>query len=797
MKNLLIVESPAKAKTIAKYLGPNYQVVASFGHIRDLPSKDGSVDPKQDFLMHYQVSAKSTKHVQNIVSKAKEVEKIILAPDPDREGESIAWHILEVLKQKKAINSKTLIERVVFNAITKNSVLEAIKNPREINLDLVNAQQARRALDYLVGFNLSPVLWRKLPGSKSAGRVQSVALRIICDREQEIEVFQTIEYWSINLHLSTENKQDFLANLVEYQGKKLEKFSLNNQNQAQEISQNLQNKQYAVSKIEKKQSKRKPYPPFTTSSLQQEAARKLGFSASKTMLIAQKLYEGIEINGNSLGLITYMRTDSIHIINEAINQIREVVQNNYGPNYIPKTANVFKSKVKNAQEAHEAIRPTDFNFEPEKVKNFLENDFFALYNLVWKRTIASQMSEAVFDQVVVEIITQPDFAKARAVGSVLQFDGFYKVYKEDQDDNQNEEEEKQPLPIMQPNQQLDLLNINTKQHFTEPPPRYSEASLVKKMEELGIGRPSTYASIISVLQDRGYVVLEKKRFFPEERGRIVTTFLKEFFSKYVEFDYTANLEDELDNISNGKLNWKNFLQHFWLTFFQNIEQVQAKPFIEVIETLKNKFSEYIFKKDAKTGQILNKCPSCQTGELNLKIGKFGAFIGCSNYPECKHIKPMFSGGDAEANQINTAETKCLGEDPATKLNILLKSGPYGFYLELENSNSESQNSKNNKKTKPKRVSLPKNLQPDSITLETAVSLLSLPREIGIYPQTKEKIIANIGPYGPYLLHNKKFISVKEDNILEIGLNRAIDLIALDQEKPPKKTFNSKKTTKKK
>ena len=433
MKNLLIVESPAKAKTIAKYLGPNYQVVASFGHIRDLPSKDGSVDPKQDFLMHYQVSAKSTKHVQNIVSKAKEVEKIILAPDPDREGESIAWHILEVLKQKKAINSKTLIERVVFNAITKHSVLEAIKNPREINLDLVNAQQARRALDYLVGFNLSPVLWRKLPGSKSAGRVQSVALRIICDREQEIEVFQTIEYWSINLHLSTENKQDFLANLVEYQGKKLEKFSLNNQNQAQEISQNLQNKQYAVSKIEKKQSKRKPYPPFTTSSLQQEAARKLGFSASKTMLIAQKLYEGIEINGNSLGLITYMRTDSIHIINEAINQIREVVQNNYGPNYIPKTANVFKSKVKNAQEAHEAIRPTDFNFEPEKVKNFLENDFFALYNLVWKRTIASQMSEAVFDQVVVEIITQPDFApdfaKARAVGSVLQFDGFYKSTK--------------------------------------------------------------------------------------------------------------------------------------------------------------------------------------------------------------------------------------------------------------------------------------------------------------------------------------------------------------------------------
>ena len=797
MKNLLIVESPAKAKTIAKYLGANYQVVASFGHIRDLPSKDGSVDPKQDFLMHYQVSAKSTKHVQNIVSKAKEAQKIILAPDPDREGESIAWHILEVLKQKKAITSKTEVERVVFNAITKNSVLEAIKNPREINLDLVNAQQARRALDYLVGFNLSPVLWRKLPGSKSAGRVQSVALRLICDREQEIEMFQTTEYWSIALQLNTESKQDFLANLIEYQGKKLEKFSVNNQQQAQEILQNLQDKQYAVSNIEKKQTKRKPYPPFTTSSLQQESARKLGFSASKTMLIAQKLYEGIEINGNSLGLITYMRTDSIHIINEAVEQIRQVVQNNYGSNYIPKTAHIFKSKVKNAQEAHEAIRPTDFSLEPEKIKQFLEPDFFALYNLIWKRTLASQMSESIFDQVIAEITTKPNFAKARAVGSVLKFDGFYKVYKEDQDDSSNtEDEEKQPLPEMQVNQSLDLLKVHTKQHFTEPPPRYSEASLVKKMEELGIGRPSTYAAIISVLQDRGYVVLEKKRFFPEERGRIVTTFLKEFFSKYVEFDYTAKLEDELDNISNGKLNWKQFLQTFWLAFFQNIEQVQAKPFIEVIDTLKNKFSEYIFKKDAKTGEILNKCPTCQTGELNLKIGKFGAFIGCSNYPECKHIKPMFSGGDAETKPENIAENKCLGVDPTTNLNILLKSGPYGFYLELENSNSATSTTKAKAKIKPKRISLPKNLAPNDITLKTAISLLSLPREIGIYPETKEKIIANIGPYGPYLLHNKKFISVKEDNILEIGLNRAIDLIALAEEKPPKKTFNTKKTKKK-
>jgi len=778
MKNLLIVESPAKAKTIGKYLGKDYQVVASFGHIRDLPSKDGSVDPNQDFAMHYQISAKASKNVQEIISKAKLAQKIILAPDPDREGESIAWHILEVLKQKKAITAQTAIERVVFNAITKNSVLDAIKQPRQIDLNLVNAQQARRALDYLVGFNLSPVLWRKLPGSKSAGRVQSVALRLICDREQEIDNFQTQEYWSITLNLKTIANKQFTANLIEYAGSKIEKFSITSNDQAQAITKELEGKNYIVNSIEKKQSKRRPNAPFTTSSLQQEAARKLGFSASKTMLIAQKLYEGIDVNGNSLGLITYMRTDSIHIIPEAVNQIRTVINKDYGQEYAPKTANIFKSKVKNAQEAHEAIRPTDFSLDPEKIKNNLDKDQFSLYNLIWKRTVASQMSDAVFDQVVVEIITNPALAKARAVGSTLKFDGFYKIYREDTDDQNNEEDE-QKLPKIQENEQLNLVNINPAQHFTEPPPRYSEASLVKKMEELGIGRPSTYAAIISVLQDRGYVILEKKRFFPEERGRIVTTFLKEFFAKYVEFDYTANLEDELDAVSNGNLEWKKFLHNFWLFFYENIQNVQAKSFIEVGDILKSKLSEHIFKKDSKTQQIINDCPSCKTGKLDIKIGKFGGFVGCSNYPECKHIKPLFSNNEDVENP-KTVEPRLLGQYSKTKQDILLKSGPYGFYLELQGEDQQKQSgkaSKSKKQDKPKRVSLPKNLDPQNIDLTTATALLDLPREVGIHPETKEKIIANIGPYGPYLLHNKKFISLKEDSVFEVGLNRAVDLIA--------------------
>lgn len=828
MKNLLIVESPAKAKTIGKYLGKDYHVLASFGHIRDLPSKDGSVEPNNDFAMNYQISAKSTKHVKDIVDKAKDCQKIILAPDPDREGESIAWHILEVLKSKKAIKSTTKVERVVFNAITKNSVLEAIKKPREIDMDLVDAQQARRALDYLVGFTLSPVLWRKLPGSRSAGRVQSVALRLICDREEEIEKFRSEEYWDIKINLQNPDNQKFQATIFEIEGKKLEKFSITNEENANEIKQILDQKKYRVSSIIKKQAKRRSYPPFTTSSLQQESARKLGFSVSKTMMIAQKLYEGIEVNGSSQGLITYMRTDSIDVAPEAIILVRNAIKNLYGDKYLPENPNIFKSKVKNAQEAHEAIRPADFSLEPEKIRHSLDNDQFALYSLIWKRMVASQMSDAIFDQVVVEILTEPTYAKAKAVGSTIKFDGFYKVYREDLDENsESEDETKIHLPELNEKDPLNLIDVDPLQHFTEPPPRYSEASLVKKMEELGIGRPSTYANIISVLQDRGYVKLDKKRFFPEERGRIVVTFLKEFFAKYVEFGYTASLEDELDIISNGEMDWKIFLKKFWKDFNGNIGEVMEKPFPEVLEVLNQKFGEHIFGRD-ESGKLKNTCPTCKKGQLGLRLGKFGSFIGCSNYPECKHTMQIFGEESAvgENGELKPQfEPRNLGKDPKTGYEILVKIGPYGPYLELEGSEIEDKSldkkdeedeektpkktakkttKKTTKKTakkavkKPKRISIPKNIDPALIDIEVALGLLTLPRDVGIHPETGQKIVANIGPFGPYLLHDKKFTSVKkEDDILEIGLNRAIDLITQAAEKralnpnPTKRTFGKR------
>ncbi|MBU6338824.1 MAG: type I DNA topoisomerase [Rickettsiales bacterium] len=802
MKNLLIVESPAKAKTIAKYLGKDYQVAASFGHIRDLPSKDGSVEPDNDFLMHYQVSPKSTKHVSDIVAKAKECDKLILAPDPDREGESIAWHVLEVLKKKKAITAKTEVERVVFNAITKNSVIEAIKHPRQIDMDLVNAQQARRALDYLVGFTLSPILWRKLPGSRSAGRVQSVALRIICDREEEIESFKSEEYWDIKIDLKTAKGAQFQANIVEVDGAKLEKFSITNEETAEKIKKFLSEKNYQVLKITKKQAKRRSYPPFTTSSMQQEAARKLGFSASKTMMLAQRLYEGVEIQGAAQGLITYMRTDSIAVTPEAITEVRKYINSTYGEKYLPESANVFTSKVKNAQEAHEAIRPADFSMSPEQARKYLDSDQFALYDLIWKRMVASQMSDVIFDQVIADIITIPSYAKARATGSVVKFDGFYKIYREDRDDEEQEDEGKQMLPELQEQEKLNLIDVKPAQHFTEPPPRFSEASLVKKLEELGIGRPSTYAAIISVLQDRGYVKLEKKRFFPEERGRIVTTFLKEFFAKYVEYDYTAGLEDELDIISNGKLNWKIFLKKFWKDFNHNIGEVGEKPFSEVIDILNQKIGSRIFGVDEK-GEIKNTCPTCNSGKLGLRLGKFGSFIGCSNYPECKHTMQVFDkDGDVDEDgsliKKPQFEPRNLGKDPKSGFDILVKVGPYGPYLELDGSEvvekveeikKDEDEEKKGKKSKakktakkpkvkkPKRISIPKTIDPNTIDIQVATRLLSLPREVGNHPETGGKIIANIGPFGPYLLHDKKFTSVKEDDILEIGLNRAVDVIA--------------------
>ena len=814
MKNLLIVESPAKAKTIGKYLGKDYEVLASFGHIRDLPSKEGSVDPKNDFAMLYEVSSKSSKNVKAIVDSAKICQKIILAPDPDREGESIAWHILEVLKQKKALKAGTKVERVVFNAITKNSVIEAIKNPRDIDMDLVDAQQARRALDYLVGFTLSPVLWRKLPGSRSAGRVQSVALRLICDREDEIDAFKSEEYWDIKLDLQNAANVDFQASLTEINGKKLERFSIVTESEAGNIRKLLEEKKYQVLSVTKKQAKRRSNPPFTTSSIQQEAARKLGFSASRTMTIAQRLYEGIEIDGTAQGLITYMRTDSTSVTAEAITAVREKINDLYGKNYLPEVPNIFKSKVKNAQEAHEAIRPTDFSLSPDKVKKYLDDGQFALYDLVWKRMLASQMADVVFDQVLAEIVTIPSYAKARATGSTVRFDGFYKVYREDRDDNEvDEDDSKQNLPELKEKENLGLIEVKPQQHFTEPPPRYSEASLVKKMEELGIGRPSTYAATISVLQDRGYVKLDKRRFFPEQRGRIVTTFLKEFFAKYVEFDYTANLEDELDIISNGKMEWKAFLKKFWKDFSKSTSEVSEKPFGDVLEVLNKKVGGQILGFDEK-GVLKDACPTCGTGKLGLRLGKFGAFIGCSNYPECKHTMQLFEkdGEEGEDGERKPQfEPRSLGKDPKTGFEVMVKIGPYGPYLELigseiiaeekaaakEKEKEEKAAKKTTKKKtavkpkkekkaqakKPKRISIPKNMDPNTIDLKAATDLLTLPREVGTHPETGEKIVANIGPFGPYLLHDKKFTSIpKDENVLEIGLNRAVDVIATAAEK---------------
>ncbi|MCE3233646.1 MAG: topoisomerase [Rickettsiaceae bacterium] len=750
---LVIVESPAKAQTINKYLGKDFKVLASFGHVRDLPSKDGSVRPDEDFAMDYEVSSKSTKHVKEIADAAKTAEVIFLATDPDREGEAISWHIVEVLKAKKAIKKGTKVQRVVFNEITKSAVVHAVENPRELDMDLVNAQQARRALDYLVGFTLSPVLWRKLPGSKSAGRVQSVALRLIAERENDIEIFVAREYWDIKLNLKTSKKNDFFARITQINGKKLEQFDVVTEQAAGDIVKILESKSYSVASIEKKQSRRNPQPPFTTSSLQQEASRKLGFGAKRTMQVAQKLYEE--------GYITYMRTDGVTVAQEALNATRSLIGSKYGKEYLPENQRVYTSKAKNAQEAHEAIRPTDASRLPADIS--LEDDQQKLYDLIWKRMVASQMESAILDQVVAEIVSHDSYAVARANGSTVHFDGFYKVYKESKDDE--EDDESRMLPPMDKGENLGLNDVTPEQHFTQPPPRYTEASLVKRLEELGIGRPSTYASIISVLQEREYVKLDKKRFFIEDRGRIVTAFLVAFFKRYVEYDFTATLEDELDHVSAGDIDWKQLLRNFWKDFNANIEGVKDFTLTDVITELNELLGNWLFPKNEK-GEIDRTCPKCKTGEVSLKLGKFGAFLGCSNYPECNYTHQLGDAGEEGAS--DRSEPKILGVDPASGLDIVLKKGPYGFYMQLgEGSKGE----------KPKRVSVPKTISPDDLDLKKALDLLSLPRTIGKHPETGKVIVAGIGMYGPYIRHDAKYTSLKEDDVLTIGINRAVTLIA--------------------
>lgn len=782
---LLIVESPAKAKTINKYLGSDYKVLASYGHIRDLPSKDGSVDTDNNFTMNYVVNPQSSRHVQEIVSAMRNADTLLLASDPDREGEAIAWHVYEVLQNRHMLENKK-VERVVFNAITKSAVTEAIKTPRQIDMDLVDAQQARRALDYLVGFNLSPVLWRKLPGSRSAGRVQSVALRLIVDREKEIEAFRTQEYWDILVDLLTDKRGKIPAVVTEVNGQKLEKFSLAKGEMAQAIQQQLEQKQYVVTKLVEKQVKRTPYAPFITSTLQQEASKKLGFSAKRTMSVAQQLYEGVEINGNSQGLITYMRTDGVYTAPEAITKTRELIASRFGDKYLPPKAIIYENKVKNSQEAHEAIRPTDPLLTPETAKPYLDRDQFLLYQLVWQRLVASQMANVLLNQVTVTIHTTDKYAELKATGSTIAFDGFYAVYAKETDDNlTSNEEDEVILPKVQEGDLLELSKVTPRQHFTSPPPRYTEASLVKRMEELGIGRPSTYASILSVIQDREYVRLEKRRFFTEDRGRIVTEFLKQYFTKYVEYDYTATLEDSLDRISNGQEEWHHFLQGFWQPFQQNVEDIKQKTNTEILDYLDSCMADYIFGRDEQ-GNLQNTCPTCKTGKLSLKVGKFGIFLGCSNYPECRCTRPLIGEGDAKLSEEAIADgqrtlaadfqPKVLGLDEATGENITLRKGPYGFYVQIGEVVTGS-------KAKPKRASLPKDVSTDILDLAMAKKLLSLPKELGKHPDTGKVIKAAIGPYGPYVAHDGKFYSVKgEHNIMTLTLDEAVEIIAHGRKK---------------
>jgi DNA topoisomerase-1 len=771
---VVVVESPGKVASINKYLGPGYKVMASYGHIRDLPSKDGSVDPNDDFAMRWEVDAKSSKRVKDIADAVRDADGLILATDPDREGEAISWHVLEALNARKVLKGKT-IQRVTFNAITKRAVTEAIENPRQIDQQLVDAYLARRALDYLVGFSLSPVLWRKLPGSRSAGRVQSVALRLIADRELEIELFKSEEYWQIKTMLQAPGGP-FEARLTELDGKKLQKFSLPNADTAAAALAAVKAGAYRVASVEAKPQRRNPPPPFTTSTLQQEAARKLGMSASRTMQTAQKLYEGVSIGGENVGLITYMRTDGVQMAEEAYSAARSAIGRLYGDRYLPDTPRRYTSKAKNAQEAHEAVRPTEFNRRPEDIR--LEPDMARLYELIWKRAVASQMEAAVLERTTVEIPSNDGTVTLRATGQVVKFDGFLTLYQEGHDDESDEDGGR--LPAIEVGQTPKLMEATSSQHFTEPPPRYSEASLVKKLEELGIGRPSTYASTLSTLIDRDYVRLEQKRFIPEDKGRMVTIFLEKFFAKYVEYDFTAGLEEKLDLVSDGKLAWKDFLREFWRDFSAAIGSVSELRITHVIDALNEVLEPHIFptKIDETTGEVLNprQCPTCGAGQLSLKLGKFGAFIGCSNYPECRYTRP-FGTDQKDADNDIPPEGKVLGLDPATEKQVLLKSGRFGAYVQLGPDPVE-------KGEKPKRSSIPKHWAPATLDLEQGLKLLMLPREIGKHPEDGEPIVTNLGRFGPYVQHLKTYASLQSpEEVFEVGLNRAVALIAEKRANP--------------
>ena len=759
--NVVVVESPAKAKTINKYLGPGFTVLASYGHVRDLPSKDGSVKPDEDFAMSWEVDAKAQKRLNEIAEAAKGADKLILATDPDREGEAISWHVLEVLNRKKAVKGAE-VQRVVFNAITKSAVTEAMKHPRDIDMELVDAYLARRALDYLVGFTLSPVLWRKLPGARSAGRVQSVALRLVVDREVEIEAFRTQEYWSVEADVSA-GAEPFLARLVKHDGKKLQKFDLPDETSAKSARDAVEAGHFRVSAVETKPGRRTPAPPFTTSTLQQEAARKLGFSAQRTMQVAQRLYEGVDVGGETVGLITYMRTDGVQVAEEAIQEARQVIAGRYGKEYVPAEARHYRTKAKNAQEAHEAIRPTSLARNPGSLR--LESDLGRLYELVWKRMIASQMEAARIERTTVDLETADGRTGLRATGQVVLFDGYLAVYEEGRDDpapGAEGEDDSARLPQVRQGADAKVLRARSDQHFTEPPPRYSEASLVKKMEELGIGRPSTYASILTVLRDREYVTMDKQRFVPEDKGRLVTAFLEQFFHKYVEYDFTAELEEQLDAVSAGKLDWKALLRAFWKDFHAAVGDIGDLRTGQVLEALNEALAPHIFP-DKGDGSEVRACPTCGDGRLSLKLGKYGAFIGCSNYPECRYTRQIGEGADGQGGESGDRE---LGKDPVTGDSVWLKTGRFGPYVQLGEGD------------KPKRSSLPKGWTPATIDLEKALRLLRLPREVGKHPEDGETILAGIGRYGPYVQHGSTYANLPEaEEVFDVGLNRAVTLLA--------------------
>ncbi|HEY1224185.1 MAG TPA: type I DNA topoisomerase [Brevundimonas sp.] len=758
--NLVIVESPAKAKTINKYLGSNYEVLASYGHVRDLPSKDGSVLPDEDFAMQWEVDAKASKRISEIAEAAKRADRVILATDPDREGEAISWHVLDILTKKKALKD-TAVERVTFNAITKTAVLEAMAAPRQLDMELVEAYLARRALDYLVGFTLSPVLWRKLPGARSAGRVQSVALRIVVDRELEIEKFRPQEYWSVEADLAADSPP-FTTRLVKHDGKRIQRLDIKSEAMASAAREAIANGDFTIRSIEKKPVRRFPSPPFTTSTLQQEAARKLGFDAQRTMRAAQKLYEGVDETG---GLITYMRTDGVQTTPEGIAQAREVIGDRFGPAFVPAEARYYKTKAKNAQEAHEAIRPTNIARHPDSLR--LESDLQRLYELIWKRMVASQMEAARLDRTTVDIETPDGLTGLRATGQVVTFDGFLAVYEEGRDDKpksgEDDEDDTTRLPTLKEGAKARVEAIRTEQHFTEPPPRFSEATLVKKLEELGIGRPSTYASILTTLRDREYVRMDKNRFVPEDNGRLVTAFLEQFFGQWVQYDFTAALENQLDEVSSGDLDWKALLREFW---------GQLKPataaMLErqgVIDELDAAIGPFLFppKDDGSDPRL---CPVCGTGRLHLKASfkMRSSFIGCSNYPECRYTR----GFGGAANEAEAGSDRELGVDPATGLAVGLKIGRFGPYVETANPDGD----------KPKRSSLPKGWSPASLTLEQALRLLALPREVGVHPEDGKLITAGLGRYGPFVLHAGTYANVSDiEEVFEVGLNRAVALLA--------------------